>query len=183
MMQNNSLPPVPSNCLLINVWRAFLHCLHKDNYARLWGRAGVFEYWSASLTGTILCLLPSIFFLVQCIYIQLVALIIILSLLIYLAMPLYSVFVRRLHDINCSGWWILIYYLSVAILTICGSFYVSQHLFLYEIDTENIYSQLLTIFPDWFSNLTFLVDIQSIIFLVLTLIPGNKEKNKYGESV
>ena len=60
MREHQQLPPVPRGTLLSEAWRYFCSCLAKENYARLQGRAGRMEYWSATIIGYILTPLPLI---------------------------------------------------------------------------------------------------------------------------
>ena len=83
------------------------------------GRSSRSEYWWAAL----FTLLVNIFLqVVQVMFLQaesvlaLVAMIIILVFLVFLMIASFAVMVRRLHDVNRSGWWFLIY------LTIIGIF-------------------------------------------------------------
>ncbi len=67
--------------------------------------------------------------------------------------PSYAVTVRRFHDMNLSGWWVLLLEICVGTLT---------YIFFKE---------------DYF--VIFLISL--ILVLMLSLIPGSKGKNKYGE--
>ena len=66
--------------------------------------------------------------------------------------PSFTVAVRRFHDMNLSGWWVLL-------LEIC-------------------LGTLMYIFKEDY----FIIFLISVIYLLtFSLIPGNKGKNKYGE--
>ena len=176
----NDLPPVPSDSLPNRAWAAYIRCLAKDNYARLSGRSSRFEYWSATIIGSVLCLLPIPFLFILPNILIIIALLLWLGLIIYLAMPLLAVFVRRLHDVGWSGWWIAVYYTLISVTYAVFVFHVEQAYMFTSDSLDVIIKQAL------FDILTILylpMELLSIFLFVLTLIPGKQQKNKYGDPV
>ena len=183
MSQYQQLPPVPRGTLLSEAWRYFYSCLAKENYARLQGRAGRMEYWSATIIGSILTVLPLVLFLIPSIITYCVGLTAFLAVVFYLAMPMLSVYVRRLHDVGWSGWWIA---LSYAIYCIPFGYAVFTISSLLALDLDLIYmlEDIPQILREEFSQIwLFLVlrvaEILSIFLFVITLMPGTKGLNKY----
>lgn len=179
----NELPPVPTDSFLRRAWSVYKCCLSKENYARLSGRAGRFEYWSTTIIGHLFCLLP-----VPCIFIspnilRLIELPLLLGLIIYLAMPMLAVYVRRLHDVGWSAWWIAIHYAVVCVVYAIGVFHVVEQTILYGDDIyyilQNVYEKMQPILHYSAKPM----EILSIILFIVTLLPGNPKKNKYGEPV
>lgn len=90
--------------ILINSWKNAV----LENYANFSGRANRPQYWWFVLTAIIISLVlqvlgnaSSIFGLVGAIY----------SLAVLI--PSIAVSVRRLHDINKSGWWLLLIFIPI----------------------------------------------------------------------
>ncbi len=94
-----------------------------------------------------------------------------------------AVYVRRLHDVGWSAWWIAIHYAVVCVVYAIGVFHVVQQTILYGDDIyyilQNVYSQLQPILRYTAKPM----EILSAILFVVTLLPGNPKKNKYGEPV
>ncbi len=79
----------------------FLHAV-KDNYCNFDGRASRYEYWWFVLCNVIISCVCSLID-------QLIGVAIISGLVgLALLLPGLGLAVRRLHDINKSGWWVLI---------------------------------------------------------------------------
>ena len=179
----NELPPVPSDSILRRAWTVFTDCLSRKNYSRLTGRSGRFEYWSTTIIGHLFCLLPLPLIFISPNILRLIELLLLLLLIIYLAMPMLAVYVRRLHDVGWSAWWIAIHYAVICTVYAIGVFHVVQQTILYGDDIhfilQNVYAQLQPILRYTAKPM----EILSIILLIVTLMPGNPEKNKYGEPV
>ena len=98
-------------------------------------------------------------------------------------MPLLAVYVRRLHDVGWSAWWIAIHYAVVCVVYAIGVFHVVEQTILYGDDIyyilQNVYEKMQPILHYTAKPM----EILSIILLIVTLMPGNPEKNKYGEPV
>lgn len=175
----SDLPSVPSNNFFLNAWRSFCYCMRKDNYARFAGRAGRMEYWSTTIIGSLLTILPFVLFPI----IGYVFIIIELAVIIYLAMPILTVFVRRLHDVNWSGWWICLYYLLVSVGFAWIIFWFVQEFLASDMDLLSIDYEALRLNNFCIRLLHLAIDFISILLFVLTLLPGTKGVNKYGEPV
>ncbi len=78
----------------------------KDNYANFNGRARRSEYWYFALANFIICLLLSIIDMIIFGEDGINRLSGLYSILVII--PSIAVSIRRMHDINKSGWWILI---------------------------------------------------------------------------
>lgn len=178
MMNDELLPPVPRGTILSEAWRYFTLCLNKENFARLQGRAGRAEYWSVTLIGSIFCLLPLSLVIIP--YFGLLFLLIDFLIIIYLAMPMLAVFVRRLHDVNCPGWTLIPYYFLVAIYTFCAVFQITQLFLDFGYTVEPIDILTVTTSSAFLTYASVLINISSLIYLVITLMPGTKGVNKYG---
>lgn len=98
-------------------------------------------------------------------------------------MPMLAVYVRRLHDVGWSAWWIAIHYAVICTVYAIGVFHVVQQTILYGDDIhfilQNVYAQLQPILRYTATPM----EILSAILFVVTLLPGNPKKNKYGEPV
>lgn len=179
----NELPPVPSGSILRRAWSVFTDCLSRKNYSRLTGRSGRFEYWSTTIIGHLFCLLPLPLIFISPNTLRLIELVLLLLLIIYLAMPMLAVYVRRLHDVGWSAWWIAIHYAVICTVYAIGVFHVVQQTILYGDDIhfilQNVYAQLQPILRYTATPM----EILSAILFVVTLLPGNPKKNKYGEPV
>ena len=108
---------------------------------------------------------------------------ILLALIIYLAVPLLAVYVRRLHDVGWSACWIVIHYALICSIYAIGVFHVVQYTILYGEDIhyilQNVYEQMQPILHYAAKPM----EILSAILFIVTLLPGNPKKNKYGEPV
>lgn len=185
-MQTPPLPPVPQNSFFANSWRAFTQSLRKDNYSRLQGRAGRFEFWSVTLWGSIVCVVPLPFLLIPCLPVQLLMLLLFLFLVVYLAMPMLAVYVRRIHDTGWSGWWLAAFYALVSFFFGWAVFLLTGLMFHEEMALDLAIFVVLDIFleADMLIMPFFcIMDALSILLFILTVIPGNPLANKYGEPV
>ena len=77
---------------------------------------------------------------------------------------------RRINDFNYSGWWQLLVYFPLTLLFIIKNYNYSSSLSI---------QQLWFFLPLFVSNFFFVSQI--ILFVLLSLIPGTKGKNKYGD--
>lgn len=98
----------------------FIECITK-NYANFSGRAGRKEYWMYNLFYALFMFILVIASVVICAIINMnlpeitiVVLFIVVCDCFALAIPSLAVLVRRLHDINKSGWWCLISFVPYA---------------------------------------------------------------------
>lgn len=80
-------------------------------YAKFEGRANRPQYWYFVLTEflaffilELLCVIP---------FVNIIAILALLVLLLGLIVPALAVAVRRLHDTNRSGWWLLLYFVPI----------------------------------------------------------------------
>lgn len=178
----DNLPPVPRDTLLAQAWAEFIKCLRKENYARMTGRAGRMEYWSATIIGTLITLIPVPFLLVSYAPFFILFLIINLGLTFYVAIPLLSVYVRRLHDVGWSAFWIILHYLLVALLFGVGVFYATQFA-MEEADFKYVFSETMFHMEQWFRYADLPLSLLSLFLFILTLLPGNPNANKYGDKV
>lgn len=176
------LPPVPSNHLLSEAWASFRRCLHKDYYARLSGRAGRFEYWSATIIGTLISILPGILPLILPNLLSLIGLLIWFVVITYFAMPLLAVYVRRLHDVGWSAWWIAVHYAFIAVLFAVFVFHVTQASF-FAFDAEDLFTYVISQMLPWIEYSALPINILSTLLFILTLLPGKQKPNRYGNPV
>lgn len=85
------------------------------------GRSSRSEYWWATLFTYLVIILLQV---VQLMLVQaesvlaLLAMITILVFLLFLTIASFAVMVRRLHDVNRSGWWFLIYFTIIGIFVL-----------------------------------------------------------------
>ncbi|MDY5481212.1 MAG: DUF805 domain-containing protein [Veillonella caviae] len=91
----------------LTVWEHFVDSM-KNKYATFSGRASRKEYWSFVLFSIIVSIVVSI---IDVSFDFNEILINIVSVIFFI--PSISVTVRRLHDLNKSGWWYLIYFLPL----------------------------------------------------------------------
>lgn len=132
----------------------FINCLRK--YCNFSGRSSRYEYWSFTLVYALLSLLvqamDSIFGMR------------VLVLLFGLAMllPSWGVAVRRLHDVNRSGWWLLL----PSVITVVGAI-ISKH-------------AGLTDSPSMYIFIMVAVIISSFVILYWFIKKGDETSNDYG---
>ena len=94
-----------------------------------------------------------------------------------------SVFVRRLHDVNWSAWWISLYYFLVSVAFAWIVFWFVQEILSSDSDLQTIDIESFRLNNFYIHLLQLLVDSISVLLFVLTLLPGTKGVNKYGEPV
>lgn len=94
----------------------FIKCL--KNYANFNGRARRKEYWMFTLFYTLLCLpvyaITMFATSQEMLTLALIANLLMMVIALGLLLPALAVQVRRLHDINKSGWWILLGFVPLA---------------------------------------------------------------------
>ncbi len=182
-MSSQNLPSVPRGTLLSEAWRFFVNCLAKENYARMRGRAGRMEYWSATIIGTLITILPLFFIIIPCCLIRWISLALLLPAIFYLAMPMLSVYVRRLHDVGFSGWWVVLLYITYCVPFAYGVFTVSISIGLdpelIENPVELRYLILTCCSEFWLVCVHAIAEILSLLLLIITFLPGNKGLSKY----
>lgn len=98
-------------------------------------------------------------------------------------MPMLAVFVRRLHDVDWSGWWISLYYLLVSVGFVWIIFWVGQEILSSGIVLQSFDIELLRLDNFYIYLLQMVVNSFSVLLFILTLLPGTKGVNKYGEPV
>lgn len=126
------------------------------------GRIGVRDYWKGYAIGIafnlIIGSINSVFVLIPESLSLLAILLFILILVPYIVLALasFGLYVRRLHDLNLSGWWALLPFALVA-------------LFFFPI----------------ISPIAIVIFFLAILglFVVVPFVPGKKEENKYGQPV
>lgn len=99
----------------------FFYCL--KNYANFEGRARRSEYWYYTLFNTLIYIVLTIvltFLSVQTRNSDVTLLVWVWQIAVLL--PTLGVGVRRLHDVGCSGWWLLI-----GLIPIFGAFFLLYH--------------------------------------------------------
>lgn len=130
-----------------------------ENYFNFSGRSQRAEYWTPLLINSFL------FIILVSLEMRFIAGMFILSQVI----PSWSVSVRRLHDIGKSGWWLLLWIVSLLLY---------QYTF-YILKTQIPY---LAKIPSDIRILGVLSIIGFLSFLILMMLNSQKEKNKYGEN-
>ena len=178
----NQLPPVPSDNLLYEAWAAFRRCLRKEHYARLIGRAGRFEYWSVTIIGTFVSLLPGILLFILPNLLSLIGLFVWFGVIAYFAMPLLAVYVRRLHDVGWSAWWIAAHYALISVLFAVFVFHVTQAVF-FTSDMVELFSHVVPRLLPWLEYTAIPLNVLSTLLFILTLLPGKTTPNRYGNPV
>lgn len=200
------LPPVPS-LPPRSLWGCFTYCLKRENYARFRGRSTRKEYWSFWLFSFLLSFLigflttfcgafcgalidPAAMLL--CYGVGALSL---LGFMLYTALPGLAVYVRRLHDVGWSGWWIALYYGTGAALFAIFWFQlmvgVQEWMWTNESVTWDAESlQSLGAYLETVPGMPLLDSIWDVLTLanyalalflfVLTLWPSQKKENRYG---
>jgi uncharacterized membrane protein YhaH (DUF805 family) len=84
--------------------------------------------------------------------------IVISPILVFLYIPSFTVIIRRLHDMNCSGWWLLLFLVTF--------FVIFMTTFILQINTSEVY----------------IIDIcLGVLSLIIMSFKGSAGANKYGE--
>ncbi|MCQ2365330.1 MAG: DUF805 domain-containing protein [Akkermansia sp.] len=201
------LPPVPS-LPPRSLWGCFTYCLKRENYARFSGRSTRREYWSFFLffilIGLLLGFLTTFGAAICMVIAGAVAhviwfiggLLLLLGFMLYTALPGLAVYVRRLHDVGWSGWWIGLHYGVGAVIFAIVWFQlmmgVQEWMWTNESvtwDAESLqslgaYLETVPGFPllDEISDVLTLVSHALGLFLfVLTLWPSQQKENRYGQ--
>ena len=115
-----SNPPSYSLPISLNWWRFFVTDFFGRNYFNFKGRASRKEYWAGLILGYIYSILISLVIAIFCISLfglspqnheDLKALTNINNLISFflVSVPTFSLTVRRLHDFNLRGWWLLLF--------------------------------------------------------------------------
>ncbi|MBR4108622.1 MAG: DUF805 domain-containing protein [Akkermansia sp.] len=208
MMPDSNLPSVPQVVEQPSLWGCFCATLKRDRYAVFRGRASRREYWSCMLFGSLLTLLP-LFLLPFCLLLSepfsLVAaaglLLLFLLVALYLALPMTTVLVRRLHDVGRSAWWVVFFFsffcIAYALYVFCivnlmmeaSVFYA--HLMDMSGGCEEVADVLLTRMltkelvsgPMWFCQFILLpfCSATAVPLFIFTLLPGQRKENLYGD--
>ena len=186
------------------LWQHFANAFRRENYARMAGRATLAEYWSCMLFALLFGCIPLGIIVagcVACLVSQAVGVVLLavgaLALLFYVfytALPMLAVYVRRLHDVGWSGWWIAVLYGIVAVMAVLEIGILLQFQLEFGLDASDLpsmpLSELLSLAqdfqsfqPDWFKLCCRLADptlsLLGIFLLVLTLLPSGPD-NKFG---
>lgn len=198
------VPPLPPTSL----WGCFVSCLKRENYACLSGRSTRREYWSFFLFFILISMLLGFLTTFGAAICMVVAgavahviwfiggLLLLLGFILYTALPGLAVYVRRVHDVGWSGWWIGLHYGIAAV--IFGIFWfqlmlgVQEWLWMNESvswDAETVKSltahlEMAPAYPllDEICRMLGYVNHGLGLFLfVLTLWPSQQTENRYGQ--
>ena len=186
------------------IWQHFANAFRRENYARMAGRATLAEYWSCMLFALLFGCIPLGIIVAgcaACLVSQAVGVVMLavgsLALLFYVfytALPMLAVYVRRLHDVGWSGWWIAVQYGIVAVMAVLEIGIFLQFQIEFALDTTQIpFMTLGELFalaqdfqafqPAWFKLCCTIADpalsLLGIFLLILTLLPGGPD-NRYG---
>ncbi|MDO4955379.1 MAG: DUF805 domain-containing protein [Akkermansia sp.] len=186
------------------IWQHFANAFRRENYARMAGRATLAEYWSCMLFALLFGCIPLGIIVagcVACLVSQAVGVVMLaagsLALLFYVfytALPMLAVYVRRLHDVGWSGWWIAVQYGIVAVMAVLEIGIFLQFQIEFALDTTQIpFMTIGELFalaqdfqafqPAWFKLCCAIADpalsLLTLLLFVLTLLPGAAD-NKYG---
>lgn len=200
------LPPVPS-LPPRSLWGCFVYCLKRENYARLSGRSTRKEYWGFMLFSILIAV--AMVFLTAiggsicgvCIGPEAMGLwmgagfLAILVFLLYTAMPGLAVYVRRLHDVNWSGWWIALQFGLAAIIFGLAWFQimlgVQEWMWMdenltWDAETMRSLGAYLETTPpspllaDLSGVLSLANNVLGLLIFILTVWPSQKKENRYG---
>lgn len=189
---------------MATLWQYFANAFRRENYARMAGRATLAEYWSCMLFALLFGCIPLGIIVAGCVACLMsqaagVALLAVgaLALLFYVfytALPMLAVYVRRLHDVGWSGWWIAVQYGIVAVMAVLEIGIFLHFQIEFALDATQIpFMAIEELFalaqdfqafqPDWFRLCCRVADpavsLLGIFLLVLTLLPGRPD-NRYG---
>ena len=189
---------------MATLWQHFASAFTRENYARMDGRATLAEYWSCMLFALLFGCIPLVIIVVGCaaslvsqavgVVLLAVGALALLFYVFYTALPMLAVYVRRLHDVGWSGWWIAVQYGIVAVMSVLaiGIFLMFQ--IEYALDTTQIpfmspeelldlARDFLSFLPPWFlvcfTAANLIVSLLDTLLLILTLFPSGAD-NKYG---
>ena len=186
------------------IWQHFANAFRRENYARTAGRATLAEYWSCMLFALLFGCIPLGIIVagcVACLVSQAVGLVMlvvgVLALLFYVfytALPMLAVYVRRLHDVGWSGWWIAVQYGIVAVMAVLEIGIFLQFQIEFALDATQIpFMSIGELFalaqdfqafqPVWFKLCCAIADpaltLLGLLLFVLTLLPSAAD-SKYG---
>lgn len=195
-----SLPPIPS-AEPPTLWACFRSIFRKGKFADFSGRAGRREYWGSVLYSALLYVAITVPIIVCGIgyatalhaadeglivgwaLALMAALLLLLVTVLYTFTPLTALWVRRLHDVNWSGWWIVLHMVlgTIGFATAVAAG-MSEILLLAENVPMSKHSEKLL---EW--KLDAIIDLHllpstllGIILFVLTVLPGQKCPNRFG---
>ena len=196
-----SLPPIPS-AEPPTLWACFRSIFRKGKFSDFSGRAGRREYWGSVLYSSLLYVAISVPIIVCGIGYAAVlhtdadegvivgwalalmaALILLLVAVLYTFTPLTALWVRRLHDVNWSGWWIVLHMVlgTIGLVTAVAAA-MSEILLLAESGPMSKLSEKLL---EW--KLEAIIDLNmlpanilGILLFILTILPGQKCPNRFG---
>ena len=100
----------------------------------------------------------------------------------YFAMPLLAVYVRRLHDVGWSAWWIAAHYALISVLFAVFVFHVTQAVF-FTSDMVELFSHVVPRLLPWLEYTAIPLNVLSTLLFILTLLPGKTTPNRYGNPV
>ncbi len=146
----------------------YIGCFKK--YATFQGRANRAEYWWFFLFNLLASIVLS-FISFGIPFVSLGTAYYVISLL-----PNMAVGVRRMHDIDRSGWWYFLPWLCAMIGLPALPFLLIMSIFLTDAPSANVDLVAGSMFFIFLAILVF-----SVIYLVFTLSPGTKGENRYGK--
>lgn len=149
-------------------------CLTKK-YACFKGRAGRKEYWGFFIISFLLNLLFCAFLSAAGLQLEVFGILSGIYFLIYF-LPWLGVLVRRMHDVNISGWWLFGTFVLPILLAIMATAsaiaqYTGENPMIAPSSPLNIFYML--------GGFSFLGGFVGC-FLIIPLISGSKKENKYG---
>lgn len=202
-----NLPPVPSAAppAPTSLWQGFCTQFRTDKYASFSGRAGRLEYWGTVLYSHVftlpslllcgigyLCYAPDRGIALAALT---VGLLLWLLCVLLFTVPLLAVAVRRLHDVNISGWWMLLFTLlsgsGVAaaihhlVLMINGRVFECYNLLRRDTTLSNIEQALMRSELKDDVSLVFNADLTipyllAVLLVIFLCLPGKRAVNRFG---
>lgn len=150
-------------------------CLTKG-YAKFQGRASRSEYWWFVLFY--LCIYLVFLFFEKLFALEFAIILMFIrglaSLVLFL--PSLCVSVRRLHDLNLSGWWLCFIYIPLIIIFIMMMMFISYFLmnpYNFVVNSNDIKIIIIAL-----SGLV--LGISALVFLVLFMLEGTRGANRFG---